>query len=301
MKSLGRVRQAVGYTRPRLLAEHSERSTPMTATFIGIDLAWSVEKNNTGVAVLRGDKSGAGLVESAAGVTSMSGVVGFVEKHAIDTTVIAIDAPLIVKNRTGSRPCERLVGERFGKFHASCHSSNLARNPNPAGVRLVSELGALGFKHDLDLTKANGRDGRWLFEVYPHPAMVVLFELEQIIKYKKGRVAERRAGLRQLRKHLQALTARAPGLKESPRLQALLGKDPERLRGRDLKYHEDSLDALFCAYLAYYCWCWGEERNEMIGDLETGYIVVPKQAQRQGGSGIRAGGSGETHATNAGS
>lgn len=250
----------------------------MTTTFIGIDLAWSVEKNNTGVAVLRGGRSGASLVESDSGVTSMSGIVAFMARHATDTTVIAIDAPLIVKNRTGSRPCEKEIGRRFGKFHASCHSSNLTRIPHPAGVRLVSELSARGFKHDLDLTKAKGRDGQWLFEVYPHPAMVALFELEQIIKYKKGRVAERRAGLGQLQRHLQALTAREPGLKNSPRLQALLGQDPERLRGRDLKQHEDSLDALFCAYLAYHCWCWGEERNEMIGDLETGYIVVPKRA-----------------------
>jgi predicted RNase H-like nuclease len=250
----------------------------MTTTFIGIDLAWSVEKNNTGVAVLRGGRSGASLVESDSGVTSMSGIVALVAKHATDTTVIAIDAPLIVKNRTGSRPCEKEIGRRFGKFHASCHSSNLARNPHPAGVRLVSELGALGFTHDLDLTRARHRGGRWLFEVYPHPAMIVLFGLQQVIKYKQGKVAEKRAGLEQLQKYLGTLTARNPGPNESPRLPALLGQDPERLRGRDLKHHEDALDALFCAYLAYHCWCWGAERNEMIGDLETGYIVVPKRA-----------------------
>jgi predicted RNase H-like nuclease len=32
------------------------------------------------------------------------------------------------------------------------------------------------------------------------------------------------------------------------------------------------------AYLAWHCWRWGEERNEMFGTLADGYIVVPKAA-----------------------
>jgi len=109
--------------------------------------------------------------------------------------------------------------------------------------------------------------------------MVRLFNLEQIIQYKKGPVAVKRAGLGQLQTYLQSLTRRKPGLKESPRLQALLGQDREVLRGKGLKAYEDSLDALFCAYLAYHCWYWGAERNEMFGNLESGYIVVPKPSK----------------------
>jgi predicted RNase H-like nuclease len=32
---------------------------------------------------------------------------------------------------------------------------------------------------------------------------------------------------------------------------------------------------LFCAYLAYYFWYWGWERNELFGDVESGYILTP--------------------------
>ena len=39
---------------------------------------------------------------------------------------------------------------------------------------------------------------------------------------------------------------------------------------------EDPLDAVLCAYLAWHCWRWGEERNEMFGTMAEGYIVVPK-------------------------
>jgi predicted RNase H-like nuclease len=47
------------------------------------------------------------------------------------------------------------------------------------------------------------------------------------------------------------------------------------LRGQRLKDHEDALDAWFCAYLALHAWYWGAERNEVVGDFETGYIVLP--------------------------
>ena len=48
------------------------------------------------------------------------------------------------------------------------------------------------------------------------------------------------------------------------------------LGGRDLKAHEDKLDAFFCAYLAYYFWYWRQDRVEMFGDVTGGYIANPK-------------------------
>jgi predicted RNase H-like nuclease len=52
----------------------------------------------------------------------------------------------------------------------------------------------------------------------------------------------------------------------------------DRVKGLALKRYEDTLDALFCAYLAWHCWRWGKARNECFGDLAHGYIVVPKAA-----------------------
>lgn len=37
---------------------------------------------------------------------------------------------------------------------------------------------------------------------------------------------------------------------------------------------------MFCAYLACYLWYWGWERNELIGDTESGYILNPKLKAR---------------------
>lgn len=41
-----------------------------------------------------------------------------------------------------------------------------------------------------------------MFEVYPHPAQVVLFDLPKIIRYKKGSASEKREGLSVLRRYL---------------------------------------------------------------------------------------------------
>jgi hypothetical protein len=68
------------------------------------------------------------------------------------------------------------------------------------------------------------------------------------------------------------------GLIENRAPEDLLSCDVDRVKGLALKRYEDTLDALFCAYLAWHCWRWGKARNECFGDLAHGYIVVPKAA-----------------------
>ena len=55
--------------------------------------------------------------------------------------------------------------------------------------------------------------------------------------------------------------------------EQLLSEDISKLPGQKLKMHEDTLDAVLCAYLAYYFWYWRWNRNEVFGDVATGYIV----------------------------
>jgi predicted RNase H-like nuclease len=111
--------------------------------------------------------------------------------------------------------------------------------------------------------------------------MVRLFNLAEIIRYKKGPVHQRRRGMHLLQSHLRGLTARDCGLIPSECLDELLGRNLAIRRGNMLKQHEDLLDAVFCAYLAWHFWRWGEEGNEVYGDLRTGYVVVPKPSRRR--------------------
>ncbi|NJR75166.1 MAG: DUF429 domain-containing protein, partial [Scytonema sp. CRU_2_7] len=50
--------------------------------------------------------------------------------------------------------------------------------------------------------------------------------------------------------------------------------------GAAFKEVEDKLDSLICAYVAAYWWYWGEQRNLVLGDCTTGYIVIPAKSQK---------------------
>ncbi|MEO0456681.1 MAG: DUF429 domain-containing protein, partial [Cyanobacteria bacterium P01_A01_bin.114] len=126
-----------------------------------------------------------------------------------------------------------------------------------------------GFTHAPTLTPQ--QPGRYQVEVFPHPTMVHLFTLTRILKYKKGRLAERRAELTRLRSLiLQYLPQRTPSLhvtaSELPKIPA---------GGAAIKAVEDQLDSLICAYAAAHWWYWGPARNWVLGNLADGYIVVP--------------------------
>lgn len=165
--------------------------------------------------------------------------------------VIVIDAPLVCVNASGQRPCEKLVGKCYGKFHASCHSSNKQNIAGQRGPRLVRKLRAclpsVKVSHDARCTSAN----LWpVIETYPHPGHIEMFCLPQILKYKKGRVSAKREGMRRYTTLLKSLADPPLGL-ETIRF---LDRNVEDLKGKTLKEQEDLLDSLFCSYTAFYLW-----------------------------------------------
>ncbi len=262
------------------LSQRRQRA-PAKYSFIGVDLAWAVDSRHSAVAVMEGDKRAVRLVTVSSDLFSLGAVAEFILAHTKANSVVAIDASLIVRNESGQRACETLIGRTFGRFGASCHSTNRSRPHWDSGVRLVSYLERAGYEHGLPLEKMKGRSGRRLVEVYPHPAMVRLFGLDRILRYKKGAVGARRAGLAELQEHLARLIDPAVGLAGSLTLTRLLGEDLTVLKGSTLKAHEDRLDAVFCAFLAWHIWRWGAARNEVFGDLDNGYIVVPEPTAAQ--------------------
>ena len=250
--------------------------------FIGVDLAWS-DRNSSGIAVLAGDARGASLVRppwTERGVAAVAAAVGAACPDG--PAFVAVDAPLWVPNLTGRRAAEAELGRDFARFFAGAHPSNRTLHPDVAGERLAALLAARdGFTADPDPAADARAARRLVFEAYPHPAQVVLFELPRRIAYKRGGPAERRAGLRALRGHVRVrLTGGAPPLLPSAPLDAFLGEDLEPLRGRAHKDYEDRLDALVCAYVAFYYWYWGGARCTMYGSLAGGHIITPAPPHR---------------------
>ena len=187
------------------------------------------------------------------------------------TVFVTVDAPIVCPNRTGTRPVDRLTHRMFHREHAACHPANLIRCPRPP--RVARLLQRKGFRVGWETLAG----GRWVAEVYPHPAMVRLFGLPRIIKYKKGSVAERRKEFQRLQGLMRKLMKRRfPGLKLNQETRSLL-------RQKWSKPVEDRTDALFCALIGMWHWMHRGKRSEVIGDRKTGFILLPEEgAAREG-------------------
>lgn len=206
------------------------------------------------------------------------------------TVVIAVDAPTIIPNKTGMRLPDRLAHRYFRRYHAGCYPANLGRPFAARTLEFGQHLESMGFVHQPNLGSPQ-RPGRYQLEVFPHAAMIHLFQLDRILKYKKGKLAERRAELLRLRdlmrSRLPTLTPALylPTLQESQAATVASGglDLPEiPFGGRALKSVEDQLDSLICAYVAAHWWHWGQVKNWVLGDRATGYIVVPTPFGRLG-------------------
>lgn len=245
-------------------------------TFIGLDLAWTT-KNDSGICWLEGDSREnlrCTRLEAVAYETAKLAD----EVTAVDgTVVVTIDAPLLYNEE---RRAESKIARKFGRYKASAYHPALAvRRGYTAGIDLGKALESCGFTLDPARLLCGDRTGRTAIEVFPHTIHVRLFDLTERIMYKKGRVAQKRAGLLQYQGYLRGLIeAQAPNLLEHPDVDRAL--DPATARaagGKSLKRLDDTLDGLTCALAGWLMW--NEPGGwEMIGDL-NGYIVAPREVQ----------------------
>jgi len=244
---------------------------------IGLDLAWG-EKNSDGLCFIRYDVARRrarllGYDYPQGDLALVAAITGRLRPD--EPAFAAIDAPIVCPNLTGTRPVDRLTHTLFHREHAACHPANLTKCPRPP--RVLARLAAgLGFVSGWSLPPIETQESktetpapRLAAEVYPHPAMVRLFRLPRIIKYKKGPVAARRLEFRRLQGLLTALLAREfPFLLLDPETNALLATPWT-------KPVEDRTDALFCALLALWHVHYAGTRSEVLGDLATGFILLP--------------------------
>lgn len=226
---------------------------------VGLDLAWGDRRPDgycilqeeggvvrmTEVGLSRGDAALLAMVAARVG-----GGAGF----------IAMDGPVICRNEAGARPVDRLTHVHFGRFKCGCHPVNRKLCPRP--LRITAGLESMGF--------VPGWTGkRCLAEVYPHPALVRWFGLQERLPYKRGTVAERRRVFAVLQGHLkQALAGLFPEVEPGGQVRTLL----ESAWTKDV---EDQTDAVVCALIGWWHVRHRGERTEVLGDLATGFLLVP--------------------------
>lgn len=236
--------------------------------YVGVDLAWG-GRSPTGVAVLDAD----GALCHVGVAVADDDVLDQLRPYVAGDCVVAIDAPLVVTNPTGNRPCEAALNRDFRRFDAGAHPANTGLAwfaDGGRGARLCAELGL-----DLDPRSPAGRRG---LEVYPHAASVVLFGLDKTLKYKQkqGReLPELKAELLRLIGFLEDLDTARPALRlGAPRWADLTGAARAATTKAQLRRVEDPIDAVLCAYVARYA----AERPADVtvyGEPVTGCIVTP--------------------------
>ena len=237
--------------------------------FVGIDLAWG-ERAPSGVAVL--DDSGS-LVRLSRATTDEQIAEALSDYVAADC-LVGIDAPLVVNNPTGNRPCEAALNHDFARFDAGTHPTNTGKpefSGGPRGARLAIRL-----RLDIDPVAPSTRRA---VEVYPHAALVALFGLGRTLKYKQR--TNRPFPL--LHAEMLRLIALIEGLEHarlplrlaaSAQWNAVVSGVVAATRKGELRRAEDQLDAVVCAYVAMLA----AKRPEAItayGDPETGRILTP--------------------------
>ena len=244
--------------------------------FIGVDLGWST--GATGLCV-----AAHGEIVDSALARSDEEVIAWLLPYNRGPRLVAFDAPLVVPNATGRRPCEGAISRCFARYEAGTHPSNLGRpgfERGPRAARLARRLGL-----SVDPAFRPLAPVRRAIEVYPHAATVALFDLPVTLKYKagRGRTPEgRRRAFAALVAHVEALASARPALDvtSSPRWEELRREATSGRTQVALDRAEDEMDAYLCAYVALYFWTWGSRRCRVVGDTTAGYIVTPVTRQQ---------------------
>lgn len=235
----------------------------MKVFLMGIDLAWG-EKNHDGVCFIEwnGKKGAVAGFAYPHGDQELSAAIRE-RVQGWKSVFVTVDAPIVCPNRTGTRPVDRLTHRMFHREHAACHPANSTKCPRPP--RVARLLVRDGFR--IGWEPKEGR--KTAAEVYPHPAMVRMFGIPKIVKYKKGSVVERRKEFRRLQLLLcKCLKKKFPRLAIDAETKSLLAQ-------RWSKPVEDRTDALFCALIGLWHWMHRGKKSEVIGDVRTGFILLP--------------------------
>jgi len=185
--------------------------------------------------------------------------------------ILAVNAPIIVENSAGRRPCDDQLAQHFAKYQIDDHQVNIvsAGHPRTMGRAMMR----MGFDPDPQA------EGDRVVETFTQPAQVLLFNLDRPVRLKHGPIGARKDAVARYRELITVnLPEAVPPLESSPTLRGLLERDLGALNGTRLGELEDKIDAVLCAYIAAYLDLRGPEDCAFLGDLYEGYVLLPTSA-----------------------
>jgi predicted RNase H-like nuclease len=221
----------------------------MQEYFIGIDLAWK-RKNRSFIIAIKGMNATPTVIDTT--YADFDEIDPYIKQYDPTSTLIGIDAPLIVNNESGNRQTEIDFLKDYAKYGLGVYPVNrqllLKTYGVLTGVELFTKMPSYSF-----------------IEVYPHATILNLFHNQKVLpyKYKKGR--NKAFYIEQLEIYTDYLS----GVIDNINLKLF---DTSTLK--TLKHYEDYLDSITCAYTVYYCEKY-PELCQKFGSKYNGLLYVP--------------------------
>ena len=242
---------------------------------VGFDSAWTAHNHGGLVAVLR---SADGTIEELGDPCSVrypeatQVIRDWRERLDPTHTLLLLDQPTIVRNATGQRPVEGIAGSPIGRHGGGMQPANTSKaemfGPDAPVWEFLVEFG--GAADPLEPAGAVA-----VFETYPSLALIGLDWLlpassavRRLPKYNPANRAKFSLEDWRFVCECSGAELRALGLNELP-----LWLDEIAEHRTPRKADQDGLDACLCLIVALQL---VEQRTcLMVGDMSTGYIVVP--------------------------
>ena len=252
-----------------------EGAPSMATLLVGFDSAWTPNNSGALVGVLRAEDGALqelGPPKIADFRRAEDVILRWQDQHSPTSTLVLLDQPTVVNNAAGQRPVENLVASPVSLRYGGVQPANTERKEmfgEQAPVwRFLARFG--GPADPLESTT-----GTQVLETYPTLAMIALGwtlpDSRPTGRLPKYNPARNKTFSKSDWRHvcLQASSAfRERGLPELVSwLDNVARVDSPR------KSDQDGLDACICLLVALYL---AELRDcLMVGDLNSGYIVVP--------------------------
>jgi len=241
--------------------------SPRRTRYLGLDLAWA-PRHSSGGAVIEATETGIRLTSSTS-LRAHEDILSWITRNRGRTgCILAVNAPMIVENTNGQRPCDEALNAHFGAQQVDEYQVNTVNASHPRTIGRA--LMRMGFDPN-PLSQ-----GDRVVETYNQPTQILLFDLDHPVRLKAGPVGARKDAVARFREALsEKLFDAEPCLQDSAALTDLVEADLPSSNGSRVGELEERLQATLCAYVAAYLDIRGPEDCAYLGDLNQGYVLLP--------------------------
>ena len=246
--------------------------------FVGFDSAWT-DKSPGGIcwATFAGERFVEWGEPSCATFDDAADIIKKLRERSA-YTLVALDQPTIVNNKTGMRPVEKVAASLISKLKGGVQPANRSKES-----MFGDDAPIWKFLNRIDATQnpAEARiaaKGLHLIEVFP---ALALPSLELCILERKHKASYNPSDKKKFSPEDWQLVAKAVQRHANKLSVAPLAEWAERMARKNppTKPDQDRLDAVICLIIALYWRCRNKQDMAVIGDTKSGYMVTPVAPQ----------------------